>query len=174
LTILRDGKEQTLPITPQLLDAPKSAGRTYRVGIGAMQVEQLPLGEAIPAAIAYCRDNSLLIFKLLGNLVHRPDDTIKQFSGPVGIMMASGDAASEGFSSLMELMAIISLNLAIFNLFPIPILDGGLMLMLLIEGIMRRDISQTIKERVYQAAFVFLLLFAALVIYNDVAKSFHM
>jgi regulator of sigma E protease len=174
LTVQRDGKEQTLSITPQLMETPQSAGRTYRVGIGAMQVERLPLRAAIPAAIDYCRDNSLLIFKLLGNLVHRPDDTLKQFSGPVGIMMASGDAASEGFSSLMELMAIISLNLAIFNLFPIPILDGGLMLMLLIEGIMRRDISQPVKERVYQAAFVFLLLFAALVIYNDVAKQFRM
>ena len=55
--------------------------------------------------------------------------------------------------------------------FPIPILDGGIIMLLFIEGLMRRDISIQIKERIYQAAFVFLLLFAAMVIYNDIAKS---
>ena len=60
----------------------------------------------------------------------------------------------------MGLTAAISLNLGIFNLLPIPILDGGVILFLLIEGLMRRDISMNIKERVYQAAFVFLVLFA--------------
>ncbi|HLK53162.1 MAG TPA: site-2 protease family protein, partial [Candidatus Angelobacter sp.] len=73
--------------------------------------------------------------------------------------------------TLLIFMAQISLNLAIFNLLPIPILDGGLMLMLLVEAIMRRDIKQEVKERVYQAAFVFLVLFAAVVIFNDVAKT---
>ena len=67
----------------------------------------------------------------------------------------------------------LSLNLAVVNLFPIPILDGGLILMLLIEGTMRRDIKLEIKERVYQAAFVFLLLFFGAVIFSDVAKSLH-
>jgi len=68
-------------------------------------------------------------------------------------------------------MAAISLNLGIFNLFPIPILDGGLIMLLLIESIMRRDISQRIKERLYQAAFVCLILFAGMVIFNDVMKA---
>ncbi len=68
-------------------------------------------------------------------------------------------------------MAAISLNLGIFNLFPIPIMDGGVILLLLIEGVMRRDISLRLKERIYQAAFVFLVLFATLVIYNDIAKA---
>jgi regulator of sigma E protease len=68
-------------------------------------------------------------------------------------------------------MAGISLNLGIFNLFPIPILDGGVIMLLLIEGLMRRDISLRIKERIYQAAFVFLVLFAAMVIFNDITKT---
>ena len=72
---------------------------------------------------------------------------------------------------LLGLTANISLNLGIFNLLPIPILDGGVILLLFLEGLMRRDISLRIKERVYQAAFVFLLLFAAMVIYNDLAKT---
>jgi regulator of sigma E protease len=67
-------------------------------------------------------------------------------------------------------MAGISLNLGIFNLLPIPILDGGLILMLIIEGLLRREISVRIKERIYQTAFVFLVLFAVVVIYNDIMK----
>ncbi len=72
---------------------------------------------------------------------------------------------------MLTLTAAISLNLGIFNLLPIPILDGGVILLLLIEGFMRRDISLRIKERIYQAAFVFLVLFAVMVIYNDLAKT---
>ena len=76
-----------------------------------------------------------------------------------------------GRMPLLELTAGISLNLGIFNLLPIPILDGGVILFLFIEGLMRRDVSLRIKERVYQAAFVFLVLFAVMVIYNDLAKT---
>ena len=65
---------------------------------------------------------------------------------------------------------MISLNLGIFNLLPIPILDGGVILLLLIEGLLRRDISLIVKERIYQTAFVFLVLFASVVIFNDVTK----
>ena len=78
----------------------------------------------------------------------------------------------KGWTPLLGLTAGISLNLGIFNLLPIPILDGGVILLLLIEGLMRRDISLQIKERIYQAAFAFLVLFAVTVIYNDVMRLF--
>ena len=97
--------------------------------------------------------------------------SIKQMEGPIGIGRATGEAAQEpGWTPLLGLTAMISLNLGIFNLLPIPILDGGMILLLLIEGVIRRDISVRIKERIYQTAFVFLILFAAVVIYNDVMK----
>jgi regulator of sigma E protease len=67
-------------------------------------------------------------------------------------------------------MAFISVNLGILNLLPIPILDGGQILLLGIEGVMRRDLSLALKERVIQVAFVFLLLLFAYVMYNDVAR----
>jgi regulator of sigma E protease len=98
--------------------------------------------------------------------------SVKMMSGPIDIAKVSGEAAREpGWTPLLLLMAGISLNLGIFNLFPIPILDGGVILLLLIEGLMRRDISLHIKERIYQAAFVFLVLFAAMVIFNDITKT---
>jgi regulator of sigma E protease len=93
-------------------------------------------------------------------------------SGPIGIARQSGEMAQQaGWLPLMAFMSLISLNLGLFNLFPFPILDGGMILMLLVEGLMRRDISQPIKERIYQAAFVCLILFAGIVIFNDVMKA---
>ena len=92
--------------------------------------------------------------------------------GPIGIARATGEAAREpGWTPLLGLTAMISLNLGIFNLLPIPILDGGVILLLAIEGVMRREINVRVKERIYQTAFVFLLLFAAVVIYNDIMKA---
>jgi regulator of sigma E protease len=170
LTVLRDGKEFKLTVMPRIL--PGFSDHKYRLGFLASRVEQLPFPTALTAAYLDCKENSLLIFKLVGKLFERPA-AIQQMSGPIGIMKASGDAAREGLLSLLYVMALISLNLAVVNLLPIPILDGGLILMLLIEGTMRRDIKLEVKERVYQAAFVFLLLFFAVVIYNDVAKSLH-
>ena len=75
-----------------------------------------------------------------------------------------------GWTPLIGTMSLISLNLGIFNLLPIPILDGGMILFLLIESVMRRDLNQQVKERVYQVAFVCLIVFAAMVIFNDITK----
>jgi regulator of sigma E protease len=176
VNVVRNGNLLGATLKPQLLDTPNH-GKMYRVGIGQYRVEKLPFRDATLESLAYCRENSQLIFNLVGNmldrLAHFHKAPIQQFSGPIGIMMLSGEALLINFWWYVEIVALISLNLAVFNLFPIPILDGGLMLMLLIEGIMRRDIKQEVKERVYQAAFVFLVVFAAVVIFNDVAKQFH-
>lgn len=172
LVVLRDGRELALTVTPQLLPG-VGAGKEYRIGVGSEYIEKLPFAAALTEAYSDCKTNSLLIFQLVGRMLHNRK-MLQQVSGPIGIMKLSGEAAMIGWPPLLKIMALISLNLAVFNLFPIPILDGGLMLMLLIEGIMRRDIKQEVKERVYQAAFVFLILFAVVVIYNDLAKSFHL
>jgi regulator of sigma E protease len=68
-------------------------------------------------------------------------------------------------------VASVSLQLGIFNLLPIPVLDGGVILLLLIEGMMRRDLSLELKARVVQAGLVFLLLLAVFVMYNDIIKT---
>ncbi|HEX9119080.1 MAG TPA: site-2 protease family protein, partial [Terriglobales bacterium] len=117
------------------------------------------------------KKNSFLIIELVEKMVQRKV-SVKQFSSPIGIAQASGEAArQQGWTPLLQLMSAISLNLAIFNLFPFPILDGGMILFLAIEGIRRRDISLRLKERIYQLAFVLLILFAVIIIYNDLAKS---
>jgi len=112
-----------------------------------------------------------MILELVQKLVQRKVSP-RTVEGPIGIARAAGEAASEkGWSPLLQLTAAISLNLGIFNLLPIPILDGGVILLLALEGLMRRDIGLVIKERIYQAAFVFLVLFAVMVIYNDLKKT---
>jgi len=88
----------------------------------------------------------------------------------VGIVAVSGQAYEAGLDTLLTFMAIISLNLGILNILPIPILDGGVILLLVIESLMGHDLSLRMKERIVQASFVFLLMLTVIVLYNDVVK----
>ena len=167
ITVLRDGQQKTFTVEPVLSD------KWYRIGIGSMQmkVKTLPFAEAMKLSLHENRQNALLILELVKKMAQRKI-SMRSIEGPIRIGQAAGEAARrKGWTPLMSLTAAISLNLGIFNLLPIPILDGGVILFLAIEGLMRRDISMNIKERVYQAAFVFLVLFAVMVIYNDLMKT---
>ncbi len=171
MTIVRDGKPLKITVTPALTDI--DGDKKYRIGVGTedkTEVGKLSFSKAVTQSVEQNKRYSLLILELVKRMVQRPV-LIKQMSGPIGIAKMSGEAVRQkGWIPITLLMAAISLNLGIFNLFPIPILDGGLILLLIIEALMRRDISQTVKERIYQAAFVCLILFAGLVIFNDVVK----
>ena len=96
--------------------------------------------------------------------------SLRQLQSVIGIARESGHAVRRGPVALIELMAMISLNLAILNLLPIPILDGGHVLLLLVEGGLRRDLSVALKERFVQVGLVFLLVIIAIVMYNDVLR----
>jgi regulator of sigma E protease len=113
--------------------------------------------------------NGMLIFEVLGKLFKR-EASMRSLDGPIGIVRVSGQAFQAGFTTLISLMALISLNLGILNLLPIPILDGGVMLLLTVEGVIRQDLSLAIKERIVQFSLVFLLLLTAFVLYNDIVK----
>jgi regulator of sigma E protease len=171
--VRRNGKELTFHVQPVLADVEGLKEERYRIGIQSipMKVTTLPLAEAFQRSIDQNRKASLLILELVQKMVQGKISP-RSVEGPIRIGQAAGQAASEkGWTPLMELTAAISLNLGIFNLLPIPILDGGVIMLLLIEGVMRRDINLRIKERIYQAAFVFLVLFAVMVIYNDLLKT---
>jgi regulator of sigma E protease len=178
LLVLRtgtNGTTQTLPIqiTPELADVPGGA-KDYRLGFVAVQppvkIERLPFGKAVVASWQFNKKGSLLIVEVLKRLFTR-QVSVKSLQSPIGIGQQIHQAAQmPGWMPLIGLMSYISLNLGIFNLLPIPILDGGMILFLLIETIMRRDVNQQVKERVYQVAFVCLLAFFAFVIFNDLTK----
>lgn len=170
--VLRGGQTLELSVTPALSQVEGES--RYRLGFGSMTkmaVEKLPFFAAFSQSLAENKRSSVLIIELVKKMVQRKV-SMRQIEGPIRIAQFSGEAAMQpGWTPLLYLTAAISLNLGIVNLLPIPILDGGMILMLLIEGTIRRDISRHIKERIYQAAFVFLMLFAGMVIYNDLLKT---
>ncbi|MFQ5723179.1 MAG: RIP metalloprotease RseP [Terriglobia bacterium] len=98
--------------------------------------------------------------------------SLRQLEGPIGITILSGRAAQLGLASLISLMALISINLGALNLLPIPILDGGHLFVLAIEGARRRDLSLRFKELVTQVSFVLLMLLFAFVMFNDIRRYF--
>jgi regulator of sigma E protease len=110
-----------------------------------------------------------LIFQVLEGVVERRISA-KLLTGPVGIGQMAGQAAKQGPSAFIMLMSMVSLNLAVINLMPLPILDGGSVVMLIIEMVMRRDLSMSVKEAVFKVGFVFIMMLVAFVLYNDITK----
>ncbi len=173
LKVERAGQTIPLTVTPEFADIGNGT-KDYRLGFQAVpppiKVEQLPLGKALTASIAFNRKNAALIGEVLRGMFTRRV-SVRSLSGPIGIGQQVHEAVQmPGWMPIIGIMAYISLNLGIFNLLPFPLLDGGMILFLLIEAVLRRDVDQNIKERVYQAAFVVLIVFAAFVIFNDITK----
>jgi len=174
LTVLRGDQTLSFQVNPVLSKTEDPKQERYRLGFlnkETTTVKSLPFGQALSLSIQDNKKYSVLLLELAKKLVEGKVSP-KMVSGPIGIAQEAGYAAQQkGWSPLLALTSSISLNLGVFNLLPIPILDGGVIFFLLIESIMRHDISLRIKERVYQAAFVFLILFAVMVIYNDLLKT---
>lgn len=173
LEVTRGNQTFTMTATPIWGD--NGAGKMgYRLGFypepPPFHVEQLSLPKAVRASVKSNIQYSGLILNVLRRMVSRPSN-VQEFSGPIGIAKATGEAVSmPGWKPIIGLMAGISLNLGILNLLPFPILDGGTILFLLIESTLRRDLNQELKERMYQVAFVMIVLLFVFIMFNDVAK----
>jgi regulator of sigma E protease len=144
----------------------------WMIGVGLEPqyvITQLPLPEALKESVRQNAKSAGLIYKLLQGIVERRMSA-RSLEGPIRIAQLSGDAAREGATAFVLLMAMVSLNLAIFNLLPIPILDGGVILLLFIEMVLRRDLSLQFKEAVFKLGFVFLMAVVVFVLYNDISK----
>jgi regulator of sigma E protease len=129
----------------------------------------LPLPQALAESVRQNAKSATLIYQFLRGIVERRMSP-KSLEGPIRIAQLSGEAAREGPTAFFGLMSMVSLNLAIFNLLPIPILDGGVILLLIVEMFMRRDLSLRVKETVFKLGFVFLMAVVAFVLYNDITK----
>jgi len=168
----RNGQRHQVTIQPVFakIDGPA------RWMIGVMPQQKLDLIttklspiEAFNESLRQNGKGALLIVEFLRGMVERRMSA-KNLSGPIGIGVMAGDAAREGPSAFFMLMSMVSLNLAIFNLLPIPILDGGVILMLLVEMVMQRDLSINVKEAVFKVGFVCIMVIVAFVLYNDISK----
>ena len=175
LTVIRNGQPMQVPITPEVGDI-GAGDKDYRLGFlptpTPVDVVKLPFAQAVKASYQTNKDDSALILEVIHRMFTRKV-SVRSLSGPIGIAQQIDMSARIGLwgpVGLLHLMASISLNLGIFNLLPIPILDGGMILFLLIESLMRRDMNQQLKERIYQVAFVCILLFAVFVIFNDISQ----
>jgi regulator of sigma E protease len=167
LEIKRDGAIQQVVVTPRKI------GELVMIGAQLTEYELRTIEpgpyEALKMSVAQNWTWSKLIVQTLGGLFTR-DTSVKQLMGPVAIADLSGTAAEQGWLQLFSLMAMISLNLGLLNLMPIPVLDGGHIAILAMEGVSRRDFSMKVKEKMLLAGFVLLLMLMVTVIYNDLMR----
>ena len=150
-------------------------GKLWRIGVdfpNDFVIQRLPWRQALGASLDFNVRNSLLTIEVLGKILTRRMSP-RTLSGPIRISEIAGAAYRSGFGDLLMVVSFISLQLGIFNLLPIPILDGGAILLLFIETILRRDLSLAFKERFVQVGMAFLLLLAVFGVYNDIVKTFN-
>ena len=166
---MRAGQIQKLSVTPRATGESK---QPWIIGVMIKfhgEIVKLNFGAALIESIHWNQRNATLIFDAVRSLVERRVSP-KSLQGPIGIARMSTEAVQEGPITYLGLMAIVSLNLAVINLMPIPILDGGTLLMLLVEMLIQREVSSQVKETVFKLGFVFLMMLVVFVIYNDISR----
>jgi regulator of sigma E protease len=173
LTVKRGSETLDIKATPGSTDGELRLGFFQEITGFEMVNQRLSL----IAAFKYSVDTNLRILDLtktaLAQVFVGKRSARDTLTGPVGIAQIVGQAAQRGVEPVFELMAILSLNLGIFNLLPIPVLDGGLIFMLLLEsllGVFGLPLTLRIKERMMQVGFVMLMLLMGFVIFNDISK----
>ena len=166
LDIRRNGTPQRITLTPDTRSTGGWIGITIAEATRSFKPGPL---EAVRLSVVQNAESSVLIFKTLGGLF-TGSTSVRQLQGPVGIAQLSGESAKAGFLQLLTLMAVISLNLGLLNLMPVPVLDGGHILIMALEGVARRDFSMAVKEKMLLAGFVVLMLLMVTVIYNDLTR----
>lgn len=168
LTIDREGTPQRITVVPRSEGGKGRIGVTFRpVGLVHRDLSFLEAGaESVQVNLELSKTLFLTLRKLIGGEI-----SVRAFAGPMEIARASREAVRR-FEWFLGFLAFISLQLGILNLLPIPVLDGGHILILAVEGVMRRDFSDAVKERIMQVGLVFLLGFFAVIMYFDVIKAF--
>lgn len=171
---VKRGKEvKALTVTPEPSTKdptlPFQIGIAFRATYQPYQFTKLGFADAFMRSVDFNERNALMMFKVLGGILERRVSP-KSLSGPIGMAKMSSEAAQQGPWYYLFMMAFVSLQLAIFNLLPIPILDGGTLLLLAIEMLIRREVSWQVKENAFKLGFVFLMVLVVFVMYNDISK----
>src|SRR5262249_5296132 len=166
--VMRGGRPLDISVTPRPAVDGWKIGGSLDVDVPEV-LEKFPPVEAIRQGWRSLRTDTRatlgVIVKLFAGRA-----SVKQMSGPIAIGQFAGEAAREGLIPLVGLMGMLSLQLGILNLVPVPMLDGGQLAVILIEGVIRRDFPLRVKERILQFGFVLLVLLMGIVIYNDILK----
>ena len=171
IMVRRAGKEMSFQIHP-LYEKDENGESAWRIGVGpggAWSFRSMTVTASVKEASVETVDATGKLISIISKLF-TGKLSVRQLQSFVGIAVQAGQAVQEGPVDTINLMAVLSLNLGILNLLPIPILDGGNILLLAMEGIRRRDFSMAFKERFVQVGLVFLLVLFAYVMYNDVMR----
>jgi regulator of sigma E protease len=164
IQVMRDGRLLTLNVTPRL------DGKVGRIGVGVGLFQRYSPGHAILQSVRYNIQIVEGTFYVIGKIFTREVSAKSALSGPIGIAVQTGEAARMGFKQLLYLMGLLSISIAVMNLLPIPILDGGQISILLVEEVIRRDLPLRMKEVISQVGFVMILLLMFVVIWFDLMK----
>jgi regulator of sigma E protease len=174
--VRRGADTVTLNMTPKSEIVPDLFGQKHkvrRIGIApdpkASKFEKYPVIEALKVAwetevFLTAMTHKAIFYLIMGKL------SVKTVSGPIGIITMTGTAAQLGLPYVLQLTATLSISLAVINLLPIPALDGGHLLFLLIEAVSRRRVSLKVQERATQVGFVLLLTLMVFIVYNDIVN----
>ncbi|HVT61084.1 MAG TPA: RIP metalloprotease RseP [Thermoanaerobaculia bacterium] len=165
IEVLRSGRTLRLPVVPARV------GQVGEIGISVGFFQRYSLGLALRESVAYNVEIVSETFQILGKIFRREMSAKGALAGPIEIAVQSGAAALLGFKYLLQLMSILSLSIAILNLMPIPILDGGQIFILLLEEVIRRDLSVRVKEVISQVGLVLILMLMGVVICFDLMKN---
>ncbi len=171
-----DGTKETVFATPELHVAPSHPER-LALGVSISAVGTVPVAwYAAPligaeATWHLTKDTTLGLLAFFGSVITFSAD-FSAVAGPIGIAGAVGDASAQGFFALLTLAAVISINLAVINLLPLPALDGGRLVFVAIEGIFRRTVRPVVMQGINLAGFAFLILLMVAVTFSDIVKLF--
>lgn len=162
VTISEKGSDKQVTVTPE-----DSQGR-YLLGV-QLGVKSDFLSMFV-GGFTTAADSALRILSALKNLIFQPD--LNKLGGPVAIFKASSDAAKNGIESILYFLAMISINIGIFNLIPIPALDGGKIVLNILEAIRRKPLKQEIETYVTLAGVVIMVVLMIAVTWNDIMRLF--
>ena len=162
VTISEKGSDKQVTVTPE-----ESQGR-YLLGVQpGIKSDFLSM---FVGGFTTAADSALRILSALKNLIFQPD--LNKLGGPVAIFKASSDAAKNGIENVLDFLAIISINIGIFNLIPIPALDGGKIVLNILEAIRRKPLKQEIETYVTLAGVVIMVVLMIAVTWNDIMRLF--
>lgn len=165
IAVLRDGRELSLPVTPRDIDG------SGKIGIGLGPFQKYSPGRAVIESVRHNIDIISQTVLVVQKIFTRRVSAESTLSGPIEIARISGSAARVGLPYLIYMMGLISISIGFLNLLPIPVLDGGQMMMLTIEGAIRRDLPLRVKDVVNQVGFVLVLLIMVMVLFFDFKKN---
>jgi len=177
--VLRNGTTINLKVIPnKIIRDGKTVGQ---MGIGYKAGASYPddmrithsygLFESIPKGLGRTWDNCVLTMKMLGKIV-TGEVSVKNLSGPVNIAVYAGYSANAGFARFLEFLAIVSTGLAIFNMLPVPVLDGGHLMFYIVEIFRRKPVSEEMQGFATQIGVALLILLMVVVVYNDILRVF--